>query len=261
MKIETNSPRVLKFRKQMVELLLSEHQGACESLCKVVCPQQLDIPRFLWGLAKQSPDADFYFDPNLCAKCDEKCEKACRRGRHDEVIAIRKLLSEAPTKSFASTSVKTPYNHLWGAVASEDLDTMVKECPKIPNSNSTAQEAARCLQCACSAKDNCALRDVATLVEAKQINYKAASPAPYQIITTPHLIFEPGKCVRCGRCVRLGELLQPDKGPVMSYRGKEMMITPPLGADFNSVFENYAKEFIAECPTAALGPNPQEDLD
>lgn len=247
MDIDTNSDFIRHFRRAAVELLLSEHRGACEALCRTVCPQFLDIPSLVRSvLVGKQPS--IVYDREICNKCGGKCESACRRGRYDHAVKICELLAEHARKGEGQSSIARQYNHLYGRITQEDLQDMVRQLPQTASS----AEAARCMQCDCKAKDHCRLRDLATEYEAKQRVYKNDHPPVLTAIDAGEIIFTAAKCVKCGRCVRIGEKLKPGHGPVMAFRGALSKITPPIGAEYKDAFAGFAKEFSDECPTGAL---------
>ena len=107
MLIETNSEPVRDARRAALELLLSDHTGDCEGPCQRACPANIDIPRLIRRI--QADDDNMEKDPrsgnedyplNVCRDCIAKhspppCERACRRGQHDEAVAIALLCQYA----------------------------------------------------------------------------------------------------------------------------------------------------------------------
>ena len=47
MKVETDSEEIHSARKAALELLLSEHVGDCEAICRVACPAYVNVPEML----------------------------------------------------------------------------------------------------------------------------------------------------------------------------------------------------------------------
>ena len=254
MEIDASSEGVREFRRTALELLLSEHHGSCEAPCFLVCPQLLDIPLFLRQLTRSHTEEEFPYDRKICEECKGKCERVCRRSQVDETIKIRELLFQSGSnQSRESNSSRTPvYNHLHGKLKKEDLEQMIKAPIQNSSHSIIQQEAARCLQCACLAKDHCQLRDLATSYHAKQYVYKAEHASECKMIPAGKIIFQPSLCIKCGRCVRLGEKLKPGCGPVLAFRSQNLIIRPPLGKDYQEVFSGFEKEFVQECPTGAL---------
>ncbi|MCP4755075.1 MAG: hypothetical protein GY866_29705 [Proteobacteria bacterium] len=256
MGIVTDSPEIAVFRRQTIELLLSEHRGACEALCDVVCPQKIPLSAFVQSINDLLAILDIDFDPAICSQCKGKCERVCRRARFDSAVPIRSLLNEKAGKVSEQPvqRQKAPksYKHRFGKPTPTDLAAMRAHYSQPSGDSTVEKEAARCLKCGCSARDNCTLRELATRFRARQDAFKNRQPEPFQIVAAGKIAFEPTKCVRCGRCVSLGAVLKPGQGPVMANRGKNTIIAPPFGMDFGDIFTGFEQEFVDECPTGAL---------
>jgi len=107
MDVKTDSESVRAARRAALELLLAEHVGDCEAPCTLVCPLGSDGPealrRFEAGkireaLAKIRSATAF---PGLvCRLCPAPCEAACRRGKHDQAVSIRRLLQHIAEADF-----------------------------------------------------------------------------------------------------------------------------------------------------------------
>ncbi len=106
MSVDCSSADVQSARRTALELLLSDHVGDCAGPCELACPAGLDVPAMLravqqgqMGQARSIVSHDLAFARTLGAFCPGFCEKACRRGRHDAPLAIRRVheaLSAAP---------------------------------------------------------------------------------------------------------------------------------------------------------------------
>jgi NADPH-dependent glutamate synthase beta subunit-like oxidoreductase len=98
MEVTTGDDEVVRFRREVLELLLSEHTGDCEGPCRLTCPAHLDIPLLLraiqrgdWAAAQTLAREALVLPEALGRVCPAPCEKACRRGQHDGAVAIRDL--------------------------------------------------------------------------------------------------------------------------------------------------------------------------
>ena len=101
-----------------------------------------------------------------------------------------------------------------------------------------------CLHCACSAQNDCKLRQYATESGITSSRYGVASDLPFKI--KKHVIgrlwFEPAKCIRCGLCV---------------YNTKDAFTFKGRGFNMQVVIPNESREHVSEdiaelCPTGAL---------
>ena len=101
-----------------------------------------------------------------------------------------------------------------------------------------------CLHCACSAQNDCKLRQYATESGITSSRYGVASDLPFKI--KKHVIgrlwFEPAKCIRCGLCVY-------NTNDAFTFKGR--------GFNMQVVIPNESREHVSEdiaelCPTGAL---------
>jgi len=102
MEVESASEPVREARRMALELLFSDHLGDCLSPCQRICPAQLGIPAVLEHLRNDEPGKaaahirrDLALAGVLCRVCHRPCESGCRRGVHDEPVAIAGLVRHA----------------------------------------------------------------------------------------------------------------------------------------------------------------------
>lgn len=86
MDIDASSPEVMEFRKDALELLLSDHVGDCEAPCRISCPAFMDIPQMNRLIAKgdflkalEIVKEEIALPMVLGYICSAPCEAACRR--------------------------------------------------------------------------------------------------------------------------------------------------------------------------------------
>jgi len=98
MVIEATSERVHGFRRQALELLLSEHVGDCAGPCQQICPAGIDIPLLVKQVAAEDLSGAFAtlrrrvaLPATLARICPAPCEKGCRRAKLDGPVAIAGL--------------------------------------------------------------------------------------------------------------------------------------------------------------------------
>ncbi len=102
MEVECDSSDVRDARRTALELLFSDHLGDCLSPCQRICPAHLRIPAVLAHLREDEPGkaaaairSDLALPGVLCRVCHRPCESGCRRGVHDEPVAIADLVVHA----------------------------------------------------------------------------------------------------------------------------------------------------------------------
>ncbi len=115
MRIETDNERVHEFRKDALDLLLSEHIGDCEAPCQRICPALMDIPLMIrqiqqkdWRAAIQTIKADIALPAVLGRICPAPCENGCNRGKHDAPVSIRLLERHVADLDLKSNAPHTP---------------------------------------------------------------------------------------------------------------------------------------------------------
>ena len=98
MVVESESEEVRAARRVALELLLSDHLGDCLGPCRLACPAGMNIPLMIRQIVAGDRDASSRTVrtrialPSVLGRiCPAPCEKACRRGSHDEAVAIRLL--------------------------------------------------------------------------------------------------------------------------------------------------------------------------
>jgi hypothetical protein len=102
MEIDTECDEVQAARRDILNLLLSEHVGDCEAPCRRICPAHLDIPLMLREIERGNVESaawiakrDLAIPSTLGYICPAPCEKGCRRAQVDSSITIRELHCDA----------------------------------------------------------------------------------------------------------------------------------------------------------------------
>jgi formate dehydrogenase major subunit len=98
MVVRTDTGDLAAARRMAVELLLSDHAGECVAPCAATCPALLDIPGFVREIAAGDTPRSMQIVTERLALpgalgrvCPRLCEERCRRGDHDEGLAIGAL--------------------------------------------------------------------------------------------------------------------------------------------------------------------------
>lgn len=115
MVISTHTPEVVETRRTALELLLSDHAGACVASCSMACPADLDIPGFTRPLARGDQreaivviKRSLPLPATLGRICPSYCESACMRKRMDEALSVRSLHRVAAEADLASDNPYLP---------------------------------------------------------------------------------------------------------------------------------------------------------
>ncbi len=114
------------------------------------------------------------------------------------------------------------------------------------------QEAARCLHCDCRGRKKCLLLRHAVEYRADLRRFDDAKQRKFQIDRSGDILFEPGKCIKCGLCVSVAKKYGEEIGLAFSGRGFDVTIVVPFDEPLERALEKSAAEAVQVCPTAAL---------
>lgn len=115
-------------------------------------------------------------------------------------------------------------------------------------------EAKRCMDCDCRKADDCVLRKHAERFRIAKRRFIASERVRVsRQLTTGLVVFEPGKCIKCGICVRLTAKYKERFGFTFIGRGFDVVVGVPFDADLNEALKETADKVVEACPTGALG--------
>ncbi len=122
------------------------------------------------------------------------------------------------------------------------------------------KEAARCMHCDCRKPVSCRLRGLAEIYGADQRQYKRPDRKPAErILQHEFVVYEPGKCIKCGRCVRITKRAGEALGMTFIGRGFQVRIDAPFHEPLRKALEKTAEQCIKACPTGALSYKETEE--
>jgi len=253
-------------RRLALELLLSDHTGDCLGPCERVCPEGIDVPRIMENLrAGRTGEAASLLGPwvgpegVVCKSCAARCEKACRRQLVDEPVAIREVMlllaqSVDPSAERARPELDERVRVTMSREAVEaSLEGVEKRPRQSPSDlDDAALEAERCLLCDCAKKRACELREVATAVGASPRTLPGERPRWSRDESHDEIVYEPGKCIRCGRCIAVAASDGEELGLTFMGRGFGVRIGVPFGGSMAQGLKRSGAECAEACPTGAL---------
>jgi len=114
------------------------------------------------------------------------------------------------------------------------------------------QESARCLHCDCRKADNCKLRQLSQDYQAKPSRYKGKRHLFCQQLQHPNIVYETGKCIKCGLCIQIAAEAKEELGLTFIGRGFDVTVAVPFDKSIEKGLKRIAKKCALACPTAAL---------
>ncbi len=134
------------------------------------------------------------------------------------------------------------------------------EAPERMDAARAREEAARCLDCDCRKAESCRLRLYAEEYGIDADEFRAGDrPAVTIRRDHPDLVFESGKCIKCGLCVRITARDAVKPGMTFLARGYDARVAPSFEDGLVAALGPTAAECVDACPTAALAFRRWED--
>jgi NADPH-dependent glutamate synthase beta subunit-like oxidoreductase len=163
------------------------------------------------------------------------------------------------------TGIEQRFDSHLGRLQNGELEEYLKEAKQIPQQipvktkaggltiEKAINEAERCWHCDCRKPDSCQLRLYADEYQAQQQKYKAKNRKKFErIVQHAQVIYEPGKCIKCGLCVRITQRAGEKFGFTFIGRGFDVRLGVPLHESLENGLKKVAAECVKACPTAAL---------
>jgi ferredoxin len=114
-------------------------------------------------------------------------------------------------------------------------------------------ESSRCFNCDCRKPDSCKLRQYAEEYHADQHRFKLSARRKFErIIQHDQVIYEPGKCIKCGLCIQITKKVGEKFGLAFVNRGFDARVEVPFKEPLSQGLKKTAKECIEACPTGAI---------
>jgi len=183
-------------------------------------------------------------------------------------LAHGKFMAESIKQLFEKKSVNgyiRRFNSVMGKLMEEegkefakqtgDLLTIVPENDPQSgyNPNEAVLESSRCFRCDCRKQVTCKLRRYSNEYNSSQLRFKTGARKKFQLnLQHDIVLYEDGKCIKCGLCVKITENAREDFGLTFIGRGFDVKISVPLNESMKKGLKKVARKVVEACPTAAL---------
>jgi ferredoxin len=168
------------------------------------------------------------------------------------------------------------YNSTMGRIPREQLDAYIigraagkrglaqasdsETCLSPLSCDAIQSEAARCLHCDCHAPVSCKLRQYATQYGVRPKTFRNAErPLPNGLQRYGNVIFDVGKCIKCGLCIAITKENKEALGMTFTQRGFAMQVSIPFNESLEKALAQSAAECVRACPTGALATETEEE--
>jgi ferredoxin len=162
-----------------------------------------------------------------------------------------------------------PFSVFMGKVLDHELPGFLQQANPLPRSNNGSmtgdiqqaiEESKRCVHCNCSKADVCKLRQLAIDYEVNLHRFSGGTrPCFQRNVDHPMVVFEAGKCIRCGNCIKVAGDHKEALGLTFIGRGFNVQLAVPFHATLRDGLLEAARAAVGACPTGALTLREQID--
>ncbi|MDQ1257734.1 MAG: 2Fe-2S ferredoxin-type protein [Candidatus Hydrogenedentes bacterium] len=155
---------------------------------------------------------------------------------------------------------KRPFASFLGKLQAGETARYAVERLNSAGSGGMDAEASRCLHCDCAKPVSCKLRQYAEAYGLGSHVRHHADIAPLEAIQSfGEVLYESGKCIKCGICVEIARGAGVDMGMTFMGRGLAERVCVPFGESLARGLGAAAERCVEACPTGALAFRSGED--
>jgi len=136
-------------------------------------------------------------------------------------------------------------------IPKEERKNTFKEVTNTFTEEEIRKEGERCLECSCSAVDDCYLKEHSETYQAGPEKIEGAKKKFEEDIRHPEIIIDKNKCIKCGRCVKVCREVVNENLLGFVERGFDAHISTAMDKQL-PLFCKDCGECIEECPVGAL---------